>query len=155
MHISVDGYPPQFWKIIWLGSKHVDMLTPKEGNSVCLLKNVLILFTLSVICYLHGMYQVWQAGWSLNVDIQNKLVCLLLPCCGHEDTEKDFANMELWLNTSMQNFVICGFCQIFWVRLSSAPRNWTDFLAKEGFLSNVLVQWMLWQLQRLISSFLC
>jgi len=65
------------------------------------------------MCYLRGMYQVWQAGSSLNVGLQNKLVCLLLPCCGYEDMEKDFANMKLWLKTRVQNFVICGFCKVF------------------------------------------
>lgn len=59
------------------------------------------------------MYQVWRVGSNLNVDIQNKLICFLLTYCTHEDVEKDFANMELWLKTGMQDFVICAFCQIF------------------------------------------
>lgn len=77
-----------------------------------LLRNVPILFV-PVICYLQGMFQVWQAGSGLSGDLQNKVVGLLLPCCRHEEEEEDFANVEMWLKTSMQNFVICGFCQVF------------------------------------------
>lgn len=125
-----------------------------KGDLVYLLKNVLILFVLSASNLLfHGIFQAWLAGSGLSGDLQDKVVCLLLPCCGHEDTEEDFADVEFWLKTRMQNFVICGFCQVLWVRLTSASRNWTDLLAQEGFISSLLMQWILWQLQRVISSF--
>lgn len=55
VHISVDGYPPLFWKIFWLGHKHVDTI-PHGGDSVCLLKNVLILFVLSASDLLSPWY---------------------------------------------------------------------------------------------------
>lgn len=136
LHISADGYPPLFWKIIWLGHKHVNtFLHGEETWCTSLRMSSSSLCWVQAICYLHGIFQVWQAGSGLNGDLQNKVVCLLLPCCGHEDTEEDFANVEFWLKTRMQNLVICGFCQVLGVGLSSASRNWTDFFAQEGLLS--------------------
>lgn len=154
LHISAEGYPPLFGKIIWLRHKHVDTLPPGEETwCTCLRMSSSPLCSVPAICYLQDIFQVWQAGSGLSGDLQNKVVCLLLPCCGHEDTEEDFANVEFWLKTRMQNFIIFGFCQVLWVGLSSASRNWTDFSAQEGFCSSLLMQCILWQLQRIISSF--
>lgn len=38
VHISVDGYPPLFWKIVWLGHKHVDTLPHGEETRCACLK---------------------------------------------------------------------------------------------------------------------
>lgn len=150
LHISVDG-----WLSTFSVENHLtDTLSHGEETwCTCLRMFSCSLCWVPAICYLHGMFQVWQAGSGLSGDLQNKVVCLLLLCCGHGDTEEDFANVEFWLKTSMQNFVICGFCQVLWLGLSSASKNWADFLSQEGFLSSLLMQWILWLLQILISSF--